>query len=110
MCDGLVPYLVLLIVFGTAWALTGVLRRYAIHRSVIDIPNERSSHDVPTPRGGGLAVAVVFTLVLVLLFLAGHIEREFVIALGGGGVFVAADVGLMLSAVVHTVPYSPLIL
>jgi len=85
-----VPYLVLLIVFGTAWGMTGVLRRYAIHRSVIDIPNERSSHDVPTPTGGGLAVAVVFTLVLVLLFLAGHIEREFLIALGGGGVFVAA--------------------
>lgn len=90
MSDGLVRYLVLLIVFGTAWGLTGVLRRYAIRRSVIDIPNERSSHDVPTPTGGGLAVAVVFTLALVLLFLAGHIEREFLIALGGGGVFVAA--------------------
>jgi len=87
--DRLAQYLLLLIVFTTAWALTGVLRRYAILRSVIDIPNERSSHDVPTPRGGGLSVAVVFTLVLVLLFLAGRIEKEFLIAVGGGGAFVA---------------------
>jgi Fuc2NAc and GlcNAc transferase len=77
-------------VFGAAWALTGALRRYAIRRSVIDIPNERSSHVVPTPRGGGLSVAVVFTLCLVLMFLSGQIEKELLIALGGGGAFVAA--------------------
>jgi Fuc2NAc and GlcNAc transferase len=88
--DGLVQYLLFLIVFGAAWALTGVLRRYAIRRSVIDIPNERSSHDVPTPRGGGLSVAVVFTLALLLMFLSDRIEKELLIALGGGGVFVAA--------------------
>jgi Fuc2NAc and GlcNAc transferase len=86
----LVQCLLLLLVFGAAWALTGVLRRYAIRRSVIDIPNERSSHDVPTPRGGGLSVAVALTLVLVLMFLSGRIEKEPLLALGGGGVFVAA--------------------
>ena len=90
MSNGLVSYLELLIVSGAAWALTGVLRRYAIHRSVIDVPNERSSHDVPTPRGGGLSVAVVFTQVLVLLFVLGRIHKEFLVALAGGGAFVAA--------------------
>jgi Fuc2NAc and GlcNAc transferase len=57
---------------------------------MIDIPNERSSHVVPTPRGGGLSVAVIFTLVLVLMFLSGSIEKELLIALGGGGAVVAA--------------------
>jgi len=85
-----VPHLLLLTVFAAAWALTGALRRYAIRRSVIDIPNERSSHVVPTPRGGGLSVPVVFTLFLVLMFLSGQIEQELLIALGGGGAFVAA--------------------
>ncbi|HVH79752.1 MAG TPA: glycosyl transferase, partial [Stellaceae bacterium] len=33
-------------------ALIAVLRR----RAVLDRPNERSSHIVPTPRGGGIAV------------------------------------------------------
>ncbi len=27
--------------------------------NVLDIPNERSSHVVPTPRGGGLAIVIV---------------------------------------------------
>lgn len=39
---------------GTRLVL-GWLRR----RAVLDIPNERSSHSVPTPRGGGLAVTAV---------------------------------------------------
>ena len=90
MSDTLVPILLVLIVFATAWALTGVLRRYAIRRSVIDIPNERSSHVIPTPRGGGLSVAIVFTLALVFMSLAGLIEKAMFIALAVGGVFVAA--------------------
>ena len=38
--------------------MTGVLRRYALTRSLLDIPNERSSHSVPTPRGGGVAIVL----------------------------------------------------
>ncbi len=37
--------------FGSALVLR-ILRR----RAILDHPNERSSHDVPTPRGGGIAV------------------------------------------------------
>jgi Fuc2NAc and GlcNAc transferase len=58
----LVPAL-LLISFG----LTGLLRKYAISRSIIDIPNARSSHSIPTPRGGGVAIVIAFVLALVLL-------------------------------------------
>src|SRR2546430_8075231 len=36
-----------------------------LHRAVIDTPNERSSHTVPTPRGGGLAVVVAALCALV---------------------------------------------
>lgn len=35
-----------------ALVLTWCLRYYALTRSLIDIPNTRSSHSVPTPRGG----------------------------------------------------------
>ena len=45
-----------------AWALTGVLRQYALKRNVLDIPNARSSHTRPTPRGGGVAFVLVFTV------------------------------------------------
>ena len=37
---------------------TLVLRRYATSRSLYDRPNHRSSHTVPTPRLGGIAVAL----------------------------------------------------
>lgn len=43
-----------------AWALTYVVRRYARRRGLLDRPGDRSSHAVPTPRGGG--VAIVATL------------------------------------------------
>jgi len=42
---------------------SGVLTRVLVpllrRRSVVDTPNERTSHLVPTPRGGGLAVSLV---------------------------------------------------
>jgi Fuc2NAc and GlcNAc transferase len=39
--------------FGVA-----TIRRMAERRQFLDIPNERSSHTRPTPRGGGLAIVV----------------------------------------------------
>jgi glycosyltransferase WbpL len=48
-------------VFTTIISYIGVyqIRRYAEKRQWLDHPNERSSHEVPTPRGGGLAIVVV---------------------------------------------------
>jgi len=40
-------------------ALTRKMCTMALSGGVIDIPNARSSHSVPTPRGGGVAIAVV---------------------------------------------------
>ena len=50
-----------------ALVFTGLLRRYALSRSLMDIPNARSSHSVPTPRGGGVAIVLVFLLALLML-------------------------------------------
>jgi Fuc2NAc and GlcNAc transferase len=44
---------------AVSMSLTYLLIRYAKVFAPIDIPNERSSHRTPTPRGGGLAIAVV---------------------------------------------------
>ncbi|MGB0681382.1 MAG: MraY family glycosyltransferase [Magnetovibrionaceae bacterium] len=40
------------------WVVLGWLRR----RAILDQPNERSSHSLPTPRGGGLALTPVVLL------------------------------------------------
>ncbi|CAA9445846.1 MAG: Undecaprenyl-phosphate alpha-N-acetylglucosaminyl 1-phosphate transferase [uncultured Rubrobacteraceae bacterium] len=42
--------------FLVTLALVPVLVRFAIGRNLLDVPNARSSHEIPTPRLGGLAV------------------------------------------------------
>lgn len=39
-----------------------MIKVYTQKKSILDIPNARSSHSTPTPRGGGLAIIVVFYL------------------------------------------------
>lgn len=46
-----------------AWILTAIIRIYALKRHVIDMPNQRSSHQQPTPRGGGMAFVVAFLVI-----------------------------------------------
>ncbi len=47
---------------------THLIRRYALAKSLVDTPNARSSHAIPTPRGGGLSVVLVFLPSLLFIF------------------------------------------
>jgi len=42
--------------FLVAGSLVPVLVKYAVNRILLDVPNLRSSHEVPTPRLGGVAI------------------------------------------------------
>ncbi|GGI80162.1 MraY family glycosyltransferase [Legionella impletisoli] len=75
--------------FILSFLLTGLLRKYSLAKNIVDIPNHRSSHSLPTPRGGGLAFVVLFLLVLPLCFYSGFIERSLFFALMMSGVIVA---------------------
>ncbi len=55
---------------GLSWLLTGRVMTYG-RRRLMDLPNDRSSHEQPTPRGGGLAIVIAFSLSLLILFAAG---------------------------------------
>jgi Fuc2NAc and GlcNAc transferase len=72
----------------SAWALTGLVLRYA-RRRLLDVPNERSSHSIPTPRGGGLAIALVVSAALPALVLSGALEWRTAVALLAAGGAVA---------------------
>lgn len=74
--------------------LTAVLRRYALSRSIIDIPNARSSHSIPTPRGGGVAIVIAFLVALPILGAIGLVPWTQLIAVGGAGALVAV-IGFM---------------
>lgn len=73
------------LLIGVSFCLTWALRRYALARSIIDIPNARSSHSVPTPRGGGVAIVVTFLLALLLLGAVDFIGYRLMWALLGAG-------------------------
>lgn len=72
-----------------SYLLTYTLRRYALAKQLMDIPNARSSHFTPTPRGGGVAFVVVFLLSLPLLYALSIIPSTMLWALSGAGLLIA---------------------
>lgn len=67
---------------------TGWLRRRAVRTGMIDVPNRRSSHLIPTPRGGGAVIPVVTGLAAISAWIAGDLRATLAVALltGGGAV------------------------
>jgi UDP-N-acetylmuramyl pentapeptide phosphotransferase/UDP-N-acetylglucosamine-1-phosphate transferase len=45
-------------VFALSALTTYFLINYLTKKQIMDIPNERSSHETPTPRGGGIAIVI----------------------------------------------------
>jgi glycosyltransferase WbpL len=85
--------------------LTLLARRLASGSGLLDMPNPRSSHGVPTPRGGGVAIATVTTAGLLILALSGAVQWQLLWSLTGGGLAVAlvgaADDRRSLSATIR---------
>ncbi|SDT37261.1 MraY family glycosyltransferase [Pseudomonas granadensis] len=79
----------LTLVFLLSWALTLGLRHYALSKRLMDIPNERSSHTVATPRGGGVAIVAAFLLALPVLYGLERLDLATFCALSGSGLLVA---------------------
>lgn len=74
--------------FGT-WAMTGLIRRHALRKGVMDIPNHRSSHSVPTPRGGGLSFVIVFNLFVLIYSVVGRISPDMVVGFTCASIVIA---------------------
>jgi Fuc2NAc and GlcNAc transferase len=87
MTSGMI--LVVLMAFVVAVIGTGLMRRYALHRNLVDVPNMRSSHASPTPRGGGAAVVLAFFASLWLLACVGLVDYRVLSALLIGGSMIA---------------------
>lgn len=86
--------LVLLAVsFGTAVMLTGLLRTAALHIGFLDKPVARSSHSIPTPIGGGLALVLPVFVASTFIFYAGQLEKGLFLSLFGA--YAVAIVGLI---------------
>ena len=77
-------------VTASAWLLTAGVRRYALSRNVVDVPNARSSHVRPTPRAGGIAFVLVYLAGVAWLAQSGAISLAVACASAGAGAWVAA--------------------
>ena len=69
--------------------LTRSLIYVANKKSMIDIPNARSSHTVPTPRGGGAAIIITYFLGLITIYLTDVVSNPIFLALLTGGLAIA---------------------
>lgn len=78
-----------LLAVGISFFLTRAMRRYALSRSLVDIPNARSSHVLPTPRGGGVAIVLTFLMALGPLLFFGLISPAVFAACAGAGGLIA---------------------
>lgn len=74
--------------FIAATLLTGTIKRIALFTNLMDLPVARSAHYVPTPVGGGIAIALVFLVCVVLSYTFGILALHECLALLGGA-FVA---------------------
>jgi UDP-N-acetylmuramyl pentapeptide phosphotransferase/UDP-N-acetylglucosamine-1-phosphate transferase len=83
-------YIILLLL---SFALTYFIKEYAIKKSLVATVNERSSHSVPTPHGGGIAVSLTWFIGLIYLYINDQIDPSLFFALILGAVI--AVVGLV---------------
>lgn len=78
-----------LVVIILSWLIAGMIRRYALSSGLMDIPNNRSSHLEPTPRGGGIATVFSFISGLIALWVMSVVNDKTVVGLMGGGLMVS---------------------
>lgn len=88
MMSGYTLFVLAVSVLVATWLGVGWVRRYALQH-LVDTPNERSSHSVPTPRGGGLAVSLVYLFGVLIAWILGLMPGDVTAAVLGGGLAVA---------------------
>lgn len=71
----------LLLVFLISFLGVYLYYKFALKKAILDLPNERSSHNIPTPRGGGIVIAIMWFLTISILFIINKIDNRIYFAL-----------------------------
>lgn len=72
-----------------AYCLVGLVRRHVVRKDLVDVPNERSLHSIPIPRGGGLGIVAAFLLAVLFAGLVGIARFDFILPLLAGAIPIA---------------------
>jgi len=94
MTSGISFVRLFILLFLVSALVTAGVRRYFVRRGVMDLPNFRSSHAAPVPRGGGIGFVLVFLSAVVWLLHRQVIPVKLAWALVGGGIAISI-VGLV---------------
>lgn len=78
--------MIYVILFLISFLLTYFIKNYAIKKSFVATVNDRSSHTVPTPHGGGIAIAITWFAGIIYLYFIDKIETNLFYALLVGAV------------------------
>ena len=73
--------MIYIILFLLSFTLTYLIKNYALKKSLVDIPNDRSSHTTPTPHGGGIAISITWFIGLTYLYYVGEVNESLYFAL-----------------------------
>lgn len=74
---------------AASYALTAWLLHHSRIGRIVDLPNARSSHSTPTPRGGGLSMVVLTTCAALVLCATARMSLPLTAVLVAGGLSVA---------------------
>ncbi|ADE13883.1 glycosyl transferase family 4 [Nitrosococcus halophilus Nc 4] len=97
--------------FFLSLGLVGCFRRYALGKGLMDVPNARSSHQLPTPRGGGMVFVGLWLVTVLLTWASGELSSNAALFLLPGGILVAGigygddlyDLSPLWRALVHLI-------
>ena len=73
--------MIYVVLFLISFSFTYFIKEYAIKKSLVATVNERSSHTVPTPHGGGIAVSITWFIGLIYLYINDQIDPALFYAL-----------------------------
>jgi UDP-N-acetylmuramyl pentapeptide phosphotransferase/UDP-N-acetylglucosamine-1-phosphate transferase len=76
--------------FAVSWIGVELFRKWSLNRNLLDIPNERSSHSAPVPRGGGLIIVLACLIGYVIVSAVFHTHFSY-------GYFVGASLVAIVS-------------
>jgi Fuc2NAc and GlcNAc transferase len=70
-----------IIILLLSFTLTYIIKNYYIKNAILEEVNERSSHTVPTPHGGGIAIVITWFVGIGYLYFNNQIESDLFFAL-----------------------------
>jgi Fuc2NAc and GlcNAc transferase len=90
--------------FLLCYIWTAGILKWTRRKKILDIPNNRSSHSVPTPRGAGIAIAGLTVGLWLVYLLVAHRSDSFLLVCAAAGLLVATmgwmdDVGTVWRSV-----------